>query len=111
MCGLRRISHQAAMPAEPPRGSLILADQHTTLRVLRTNRTTECVLITAIPAAWRVPPAENASVLAQAWPSCLQFSPLLNTGLPKVVTGKAEVCGAEAKIMSLALAAISTLPS
>jgi len=108
-------SHQAAMPAEPrerpPRALFILVNQHTTLRVLRTNRAAECVLIAAIPATWRVPAAEDASVLAEAWLSRLQLSSLFNTGLPKVVTSIAEMCGAETKVMSLPLAAIAAFPS
>jgi hypothetical protein len=58
-----------------------------------------------------VPAAEDASVLAQAWLSRLQFSSLFDTSLPKVVTSIAEVCGAEAKIMSLTFTAIAAFPA
>jgi hypothetical protein len=54
---------------------------------------------------------EYAPVLAKTELASLQLPALLHAGLPKVVADVAEVSGAEAEVVCLALAAVAALPA
>mmetsp|Transcript_127643 Transcript_127643/g.408529 ORF Transcript_127643/g.408529 Transcript_127643/m.408529 type:complete len:279 (+) Transcript_127643:42-878(+) len=105
-------SHHDAMLAElPPCRTPFTIHQDATLRVLSTDCASQRVFVTAIPAAGRMSPTEDATFLAQARLPGLQLPPLLDPRLPKVMTDIAEVGGAKAEIMGLPLAAVAALPA
>lgn len=81
------------------------------LSILRTNGTTERILVTAVPATCRMASTEDAAVLAEARLTSLQLAPLLHACLPEIVTNVAEMCGPEAEIVCLPLATIAALPA
>eukprot|EP00448_Togula_jolla_P037453 CAMPEP_0170624272 /NCGR_PEP_ID=MMETSP0224-20130122/30142_1 /TAXON_ID=285029 /ORGANISM="Togula jolla, Strain CCCM 725" /LENGTH=287 /DNA_ID=CAMNT_0010950779 /DNA_START=356 /DNA_END=1217 /DNA_ORIENTATION=- len=88
-----------------------MIDQDPTFRVLRADGASQGILIPTIPASWRVTPTKDAAVFAQARLPGLQLPPLLYASLPHVVTDVAEMGGAEAEVVRLALAAVAALPA
>lgn len=105
-------SHHGTIPAEiPPHSLSISVDEDAALSVLSADGATERVLVAAIPATWGMSSTEYAAVLAEARPTRLQLPPLLHARLPEVVAYVAEVGGAEAEVVGLALATVATLPA
>lgn len=106
------MSHEGAVLAEfPSCHTLVSADKDAALCVLRTHGATKGILITPIPAAWRMAAAKDAAPPAKAWSTSLQLPSLLHAGLPQVMTDVAEMGGAKAEVVGLPFTTVAALPT